>query len=267
LLVSEVLINIELETIKGKKQMSENIIHPKAKIDENVFVDAYSVIGMGVTLEKDVYIAKGAKIYGKTLIKEETYIGENCVIGHPQRAQLSDIIKARKSPSEFEGPMTTIGKGCTIRANTIIYTETTIGDNCQTGHGAMIREKTIIGDDTIVGTNSIIDGNVTIGSNVSIQTGVYIPLFSTIGDNVFMGPYSKLTNDKYMMRKDFDLIGPTIEGYVSLGANSVIFPGITLKERTVVGAGSIVTKDTEESDIVVGNPAKRLKKIPDDWNK
>ena len=247
--------------------MSDNIIHPKAKIDESAFVDAFSVVGLGVTIEKDVYIAKGAKIYGKTLIKEGVYIGENCIIGHPQRDQLKEIIQAKKSPSDFEGPMTTIGKGCTIRANTIIYSEVTIGDNCQTGHSAMIREKTSIGIGSLVGTNCIIDGNVSIGNKVSIQTGVYIPLFSTIGDNVFLGPFSKLTNDKYMMRKEFKLIGPTIEDYVSLGANSVILPGITLKERTVVGAGAIVTKDTEERDVIVGNPAKRLKKIPDNWNK
>jgi len=140
-----------------------------------------------------------------------------------------------------------------------------MGNNCQTGHGAMIREKTTIGEHTLIGTNTIIDGNVSIGSHVSIQTGVYIPLFSSISDNVFMGPFSKLTNDKYMMRKDYKLVGPTLEEYVSLGANSVILPGITLKKRTMVGAGAVVTKSTEERDIVVGNPAKFLKKVPEEW--
>jgi acetyltransferase-like isoleucine patch superfamily enzyme len=129
----------------------------------------------------------------------------------------------------------------------------------------MIREKTSIGHNTIIGTNTVIDGNVIIGNEVSIQTGVYIPLYCRIGNNVFMGPFSKLTNDKYMLRKEFDLIGPTIEDEVSLGANSVIFPGITLKRGTIVGAGAVVTKNTMERDIVVGNPAKFLKKKPADW--
>ena len=127
----------------------------------------------------------------------------------------------------------------------------------------MIREKTRIGSNCLIGTNTIIDGNVEIGDNVSIQTGVYIPLFCKIGNNVFMGPFSKLTNDKYMMRKKFELIGPIIEDEVSLGANSVILPGITLKKGTVVGAGSIVTKHTEENDVVIGNPAKTIKKVSD----
>ena len=130
----------------------------------------------------------------------------------------------------------------------------------------MIREKTNIANNTLIGTNCIIDGNVTIGNDVSIQTGVYIPLFSTIGNNVFMGPYCNLTNDKYMMRKKYDLIGPTIEDNVSLGANSVIFPDVTIKCGSIVGAGAVVTKDTKENEIIIGNPAKLLKKLPRDWN-
>ena len=242
-----------------------SFIHKKAFIHETAFIDDFTAIGKRVKIENDVYISKGVKIYGNALIDSDTYIGENCIIGHPQRADLTVLIKEKKEITDFESPLITIGKECTIRAGSIIYSEVIIGDKCQTGHNVMIREKTTVGNSTLIGTNTIIDGNVVIGNNVSIQTGVYIPLYSKIGNNVFMGPYSKLTNDKYMMRKDFDLNGPKIEDYVSLGANSVIMPGITLKRGTIVGAGSVVTKNTEENDIVVGNPAKLLKKIPKDW--
>jgi len=200
-------------------------------------------------------------IYGKALIKEGTYIGENCIIGHPQREELKRRIQNNISGIDSNNEMIKIGRTCTVRAGSIIYSNVILGDNCQTGHNVMIREKTKIGRNSLIGTNAIIDGNVDIGENVSIQTGVYIPLFCKIGNNVFMGPYSKLTNDKYMMRKKYDLIGPTLEDEVSLGANSIILPGIKLKKGTIVGAGSIVTKDTEEFDVVVGNPAKRIKKV------
>jgi len=243
-----------------------NLIHPEAKIHETAFIDAFTVIGKGVTIEEDVYISNGAKIYGNTIIKACTYVGENCIIGHPQRNQLDDIIKNKKQTTNFKGPLVTINKKCTIRAGTIIYSDVTIGEKCQTGHNVLIREKTTIGDFSLIGTNCIIDGNVNIGTNVSIQTGVYIPLFSDVGNNVFMGPFCKLTNDKYMLRKKYDLMGPTIEDNVSLGANCVILPGIKLKKGTIVGAGAIVTKNTEENDIIIGNPAKFLKKIPDDWD-
>ena len=245
--------------------MDNVIINPDAKIDENVFIDDFVVIGKGVTIKSNVYLSKGVKIYGTALINSGTYIGENCIIGHPQRIHLNEIIATKKKNSDFENPKLEIGENCTIRSGSIIYSEVSIDNNCQTGHNVLIREKTTIAENTLIGTNSIIDGNVTIGKSVSIQTGVYIPPFSAIGNNVFMGPYSKLTNDKYMMRKEYKLIGPSIEDNVSLGANSIIFPGIKIRFGTIVGAGAVVTKDTNEKDIIIGNPGTILKKVPDDW--
>ncbi|MFX1234412.1 MAG: DapH/DapD/GlmU-related protein [Promethearchaeota archaeon] len=245
--------------IRANQELS--IIHSEAEIHQDAFIDNFTVIGKGVKIEKDVYISKGVKIYGKAFIKKGSYIGENCIIGHPQRNVLKQIIEGKQQINDFEGPMLSIGSDCTIRASSIIYSEVIIGDNCQTGHNVLIREKTRIGKNSLVGTNCVIDGNVNIGNDVSIQTGVYIPLFSKIGNNVFMGPYCKLTNDKYMKRKDFRLKGANIEDFVSIGANSVILPDITLKKGTIVGAGAVVVKDTAENDVIVGNPAKFLKKF------
>jgi len=247
------------------ERKNNSFLHQMAVIHENAYIDSDTVIGKGVKIESDVYISKGVKLYGNALIQAGTYIGENCIVGHPQRADLLKIIKDKKAITDYESPLITIGRDCTIRAGSIIYSEVNIGEKCQTGHNVMIREKTNIGGNTLIGTSTIIDGNVIIGQDVSIQTGVYIPLYCKIGNNVFMGPFSKLTNDKYMMRKEFALVGPHIEDNVSLGANSIILPGITLKKGTIVGAGSVVTKNTNENDIVIGNPAKLLKKKPEDW--
>jgi len=247
--------------IKLRKVEIIKKIHSKAKIHDSSFIDDYCSIGSSVIIEKNVHVSKNTIIYGKALIKEGTYIGENCIIGHPQREELKRLIEKNISDIESTNEMTEIGRTCTIRAGSIIYSNVILGDNCQTGHNVMIREKTKIDRNSLIGTNAVIDGNVVIGENVSIQTGVYIPLFCKIGNNVFMGPYSKLTNDKYMMRKKYDLIGPILEDEVSLGANSVILPGVKLKKGTIVGAGSIVTKDTEEYDVVVGNPAKKINKV------
>jgi len=244
-----------------KGNLNLSIIHSEAEIHKEAFIDAFTIIGKGVKIEKNVYISKGVKIYGKAIIKKGSYIGENCIIGHPQRTYLKKLIENKQQINDFEGPLITIGTDCTVRAGSILYSEVMIDDNCQTGHNVLIREKTQIGRNSLVGTNCVIDGNVTIGNDVSIQTGVYIPLFSVIGNNVFMGPYCKLTNDKYMKRKDYRLKGAIIEDFVSIGANSVILPGITLKKGTIVGAGAVVIKDTNENDVVAGNPAKFLKKF------
>ncbi len=242
-------------------------IHPNAKVDERSFIAKNVIIGHGVIIEKDVYICDNVKIYGKAIIRKGTFIGHDCIIGHPQREQLKDIIKRKKPLEEAENSLVEINESCVIRAGTIIYSEVKIGAKCQTGHHVMIREKTEIGINSLIGTNSVIDGNVKIGDNVSIQTGVYLPLHTRVGNNVFLGPYCKLTNDKYMMRKEYELKGPIIEDFVSIGSNSVILPGLTIKKGTMVGAGSVVIKNTDEYDIIAGNPARFIKKVPKSWIK
>lgn len=241
-------------------------IHNNASIHESAFIGHHVIIGKGVSIEKNAYISHRVSIYGKTKISEGAYIGENCIIGHPLRTLLNEIIKNKVDISEVEGPKIEIGRKNIIRAGSIIYNGVQIAEKCQTGHNIMVRENTTIGKNTLLGTGCIIDGNVNIGNNVSIQTGVYIPVNCKIGNHVFLGPYCKLTNDKYMMRKTYDLVGPTIEDYVSVGCNSVILPGIILKKGSIIGAGSVVTKDTDEKGIYVGNPAKKLKEVPIDWN-
>ena len=96
------------------------IIHPEAKVDKRVKIGNFVIIGKGVELEKDVYIANGVHIYGCALIKEGTYIGDNCIIGHPQRSHLTRIVEETLDPCEFEGPNVRIGKNCVIRGGCII---------------------------------------------------------------------------------------------------------------------------------------------------
>jgi acetyltransferase-like isoleucine patch superfamily enzyme len=54
---------------------------------------------------------------------------------------------------------------------------------------------------------------------------------------------------------------------VWVGARAMILPGVTIGDHSVIGAGSIVTKDVPERAIAVGNPAKVIKTFdcPDDW--
>lgn len=155
-----------------------------------------------------------------------------------------------------------IGKNAFIRSNTVIYDDVTIGENFKTGHGAVIREKTSIGDNVLIGTNAVIEGHCTIGNNVSIQSNVYIPIKTIIEDYVFMGPCVCITNDKYPIRIDFDLKGPTIRRGASIGANSTFLSGIEIGEGAMVAAGAIVTHDVPPYYLAIGAPA-RIKPLPD----
>lgn len=154
-----------------------------------------------------------------------------------------------------------IGSNSKIRSNSIIYNDVIIGDNFQTGHNVLIREQTTIGDNTLIGTNTVIEGECQIGSGISIQSNVYIPRNSIIEDNVFIGPCSCFTNDRYPVRVDYDLKGPTLRKGASVGANSTFLSNLEIGEGAIVAAGAIVTRNVPPWYLAIGTPAK-IKPLP-----
>ncbi len=67
-----------------------------------------------------------------------------------------------------------------------------------------------------------------------------------------------MSNDKYMGDRPFELKGPYIKSGAKIGNNSTLLPGVTIGENSIIGAGSVVTKDVKANEIVVGVPAKKL---------
>ena len=110
--------------------------------------------------------------------------------------------------------------------------------------------------------------NISIGSysglgiNSLVQSGV------KIGDYVMMGPnvsiYTKNHKcglDKPMIFQGFDEEKEVVIGNdVWIGANVIILPGVKIGDGSIIGAGSVVTKDVESYSVVAGNPAKVIKR-------
>ena len=177
--------------------------------------------------------------FGEVILGENVVLGDNITLGHKDDGTLI------------------IGDNSIIRSGSIIYSDVRIGSNFRTGHNVLIRENTSIGDNALIGTNTVVDGNCEIGNNLNAQTGVYITAYTVIEDDVFMGPCSVTTNDKYM-RVGAELKGPIIKRGARIGANATILPDIVIGEEAVVGSGAVVVKDVEPRSVVVGNPAKEI---------
>jgi len=152
----------------------------------------------------------------------------------------------------------TLGKNANIRKPTIIYPRNIIGDKFQTGHFVTIRENNKIGNNVSIGSHSNIEHHIIIEDNVRIHSNCFIPEFSILKHDCWIGPNVVLTNAKYPKSSNVkkELIGPTIGEFAKIGANSTILPGLVIGQHTLIGAGSVVTKNVPDYAIITGNPAK-----------
>lgn len=143
-----------------------------------------------------------------------------------------------------------------------------IGPGSRVWNYAQIREGACIGSEVNIGKNVYVDTDVIIGSRCKIQNNCSIYHGVEIADGVFLGPHVVFTNDKTpraitetgeLKGNDEWVVGRTFVAYgASIGAGSIVLPGIRIGEFAMIGAGSIVTKDVEPYALVLGNPARRV---------
>lgn len=127
----------------------------------------------------------------------------------------------------------------------------------------IILKKAIIGENCNINCQVLIENDVKIGNNVTIKPGVQVWDGITLEDNVFVGPNATFTNDLFPKSKNtnFELKKTLVKKGASIGANATILAGITIGENSLIGAGSVVTKNIPDNEVWVGNPAKFYKKI------
>lgn len=128
-----------------------------------------------------------------------------------------------------------------------------------------------IGAETKIGTFVEIQKKVSIGNNCKIQSHTFICEGVHIEDEVFIGHGVCFVNDMYPRAvntdgspktdKDWVLVSTYVKKGASIGTGATILGGIEVGENSIIGAGSVVTKDVPSKAIVVGNPARIIKYI------
>ena len=156
-----------------------------------------------------------------------------------------------------------IGKNARIRSGSVIYCGSRIGDNLQTGHNVLIREENVIGENFRIWNNSVVDYRCVIGNNVKIHCGVYIAQYTVIEDDVFMAPGVVVANDIHpgCSHSGQCMKGPIIRKGAQIGVNATLLPFITIGEGSVVGGGSVVTRDVPPRSVIYGNPARVARSV------
>ncbi len=138
-----------------------------------------------------------------------------------------------------------IGAGTRIWQFCVVFAGARIGANCNICAQVLIEKDVVVGD------------NVTIKSGVQLWDGVRIE------DNVFIGPNATFSNDLLPRSKVYPerFLQTVVKKGASIGANATILPGVTIGENALVGAGAVVTEDVSANAVVVGNPARLVRKL------
>jgi acetyltransferase-like isoleucine patch superfamily enzyme len=131
-----------------------------------------------------------------------------------------------------------------------------------------------IGDDTKIGAFVEIQKNASVGCRCKISSHTFICEGVTIEDRVFIGHGVTFINDIYprattaggdlQTAQDWKVETTVVKTGASIGSGATILANVTIGERAIVGAGSVVTRNVPADTIVAGNPARVLRSVNPD---
>lgn len=203
---------------------STAIVHPLAKIADDVRVGPFSII------HENVVIPSGCEIGAYCEIGIKTALGDG-------------------SPLVF-------GENATIRSHSIFYESSSFGAGLITGHRVTVRENTRAGKNLQIGTLGDIQGDCVIGDFVRFHSNVHIGKMSVIENFVWIFPYVVLTNDPHPPSNV--LKGVTVGSYAVIATMSVILPGVKIGSGALIAAHSSLKSDAEPNMLYMGSPAEKV---------
>jgi UDP-2-acetamido-3-amino-2,3-dideoxy-glucuronate N-acetyltransferase len=152
-----------------------------------------------------------------------------------------------------------------IHETVILDDNVRVGENTKIWAFSHLSSGVVIGENCVIGEGVHVGPNVIIGDNCKIQNHSLLYEGVTLENDVFLGPNTITTNDFIPQVggdwKSSDRFRKTIfKNGCSIGANSTIVCGTTIGENSLIGAGSVVTKDIPSDVLAFGNPARIKRK-------
>ena len=214
------------------------------------------LVGDGVAVPDSAEIGGNVVIHVGTAIGERVRIHDGAILGKP--VSLGPLSKA----SREEPPPLVVGDAAVIGAAAVLVAGAAIGPEAVIGDQAHVRERSALGRGSTIGRGTAVENDAVIGAGVRIQTGCYVTAFCEIEDEVFLGPCAQTLNDATAGRrpKGEPLRGPRLRRACRIGGGAVLLPGVEVGEEAFVGAGAVVTHDVPARTLVVGVPAREVRR-------
>jgi acetyltransferase-like isoleucine patch superfamily enzyme len=206
-------------------------------------------------------IAETAVVYPGVELGDGVVVGDYAVVGK------QPVLGQRSTAPRDELPPLVVGDGSAILAAAVVFAGSTFGTGVIVGDQACVRERCELGDEVVIGRGSHVENDTSIGARTRVQANAYVTAYSTVEEDVFIAPCVVTTNDNYMGRTEArfsEMRGPTIRRGARIGGGAVLLPGVEIGEEAFVGAGAVVLEDVPARAVVVGNPARKIRDVPDD---
>jgi acetyltransferase-like isoleucine patch superfamily enzyme len=242
--------------------LSEDPRAPGLLIGENVSIGADVSFGAHVVIHAGTAIGDGVSIGAHVVVHEGTAIGAGCVIeDHAVLGKRPRL--ARGSSARGEVGALELGERVTVCTGAVVFAGASIAEGSILGDQSYVRERSKIGAGSVIGRGSVVDNDVLVGARVRVQTNVYLTAFTTVEDDVFVGPGATTTNDDTMSRHgpEMGLRGAILRRACRVGGGTVLTPGIEIGEEAFVAAGAVVTRDVPARAVVMGTPARVVREV------
>ena len=206
-------------------------------------------------------VAPSAIVYPGTVLGDGCKVLDNAVVGK------QPTLSPRSTAKREDLPPAELGAGTVVSTGAIVFAGARLGERVIVGDQACVRERVTVGDDVVIGRGSLVENDTTVGCGTKIQAMAYITAYSTLEEDVFIAPCVQTTNDNFMGRTEqrHALVkGPTIRRGARIGGGAVLCPGVEIGEEAFVGAGAVVVRDVPPRVVVVGNPARVLRDVPEE---
>ena len=207
-------------------------------------------------------MGEGVSFGAYVVVHEGTIIGDGCSIeDHVVLGKRPRLARHSKAGGEIGALV--LGAGANVGSGAVVFAGASIGAEAIVGDQTYVRERASIGERSVIGRGSVLDNDVTVGARVRMQTNVYLTAFSTVEDDVFVGPCAITTNDNTMGRHgpETPARGATLRRACRIGGGVVLTPGVVVGEEAFVAAGAVVTRDVPARTVVMGVPARVVREV------
>ena len=214
----------------------------------------------GLVLSPTASVGEGVTFGANVVVHDDVVIGDGATI-------MDGAVVGKRSARGSAGDQhLVIGPGAKVCTGAIVFHSAAIGANAIIGDQAYVRERSRVGERSLVGRGSAVDNDVVVGDRVSIQTMVYVTGFSVVEDDVFIGPGVTMTNDNTMMRQPSEapITGPTLRRACRVGGGVTLAPAVEVGEEAFVAAGAVVVNDVRSRAVVMGVPAREVRRVADE---